>query len=146
MKEDKKESFAVFSRPDYGSVRQSGLAEFRNMLYIVETDFIIEGPWFGGPKCSIADIHASWTIKMVLQTMEIEKEPGISVRYLPKVHAWINGLPMHDDNHAPDKIGATDAKEEIFSSSYAAEAPRIDPHHPNQLTAGKVALVATTNE
>lgn len=146
MKEDRKELFAVFSRADYASLRPSALAGFRQILDIVEKDFLTEGPWIGGPKCSIADIHASWMIKMVLQTMEVEKEPGFSVQDLPKVHAWINGLPMHDEKHAPDKIGAADAKEKIFASSYAAEALGIDPDDPTQLTAGTVVSVETTDE
>lgn len=146
MKEDRKELFAVFSRPDYESLRPSALAEFRQMLDIVETDFIGQGPWIGGSQCSIADIHASWMIKMVLQTMGVEKEPGFSKQDLPKVHAWIDGLPMHDEDHAADKISAADAKRRIFASTYVAKDIGVDPNDPTRLTAGTLVSVETTDE
>ncbi|KAK5048354.1 hypothetical protein LTR84_006024 [Exophiala bonariae] len=146
MQEDRKELFAVFSRPDYKSLRPSALAEFRQMLDIVETDFITQGPWIGGSKCSIADIHASWMIKMVLQTMGVEKEPGFSKQDLPKIHAWINGLPMHDEKHAPEKISAAGAKQKILASTYAAMEIGIDRNDPTQLTSGTLVSVETTDE
>ncbi|KIY03549.1 uncharacterized protein Z520_00240 [Fonsecaea multimorphosa CBS 102226] len=143
---DREELFSVFNRPDYEELRPSALAEFRQMLDDVENDFLANGPWIGGDKCSIADIHASWMIKMVLQTMDIQTEPGFSAEDFPKVHAWINGLPLHTAENDADKISAEDAKERILSSGYAAEDIGIDPADPNGLQAGTHVSVGTTDD
>lgn len=59
---DREELFSVFNRPDYEELRPSALAEFRQVLDDVENEFLANGPWIGGEKCSIADIHASWMV------------------------------------------------------------------------------------
>lgn len=146
MRDDGAELFSVFTRPDYESLRPSALAEFRQLLDIVENDFLDQDPWIGGPKSSIADIHASWMIKMVLQTMEVEKEPGFSRPKLPKVHTWINGLPKHDEDNAPPKISAAEPKEKILGADYAAEDVGINANDPTGLKAGTMVTVETTDE
>ena len=143
---DRAELFGVFARPDYETLRPSALAEFRALLDLVENDFLVK-KWIGGDKCAIADIHASWMIKFALQTLEIEKEPGFSAKDFPKVHAWINGLPLYTDpNKDADKISADDAKQRLFSAGYSAKDIGVDHTDPTGLQAGTRVSVGTTDE
>jgi hypothetical protein len=41
------------------------------MLGLVENDFLAKGSWTGGEKSSVAETHASWMIKFVLQTLNV---------------------------------------------------------------------------
>jgi len=144
---DRAELFGVFARPDYKELRPSALAEFRQLLDIVETEFLAGGPWIGGEKCSIADINASWMIKFVLQTLDTQREPGFSAKDFPKVHAWINGLPSHNiEKDSADLINADDAKEKILGSAYSAKDVGIDSADPTGLTASAKVSVGTTDD
>ncbi|OCT49219.1 glutathione S-transferase [Cladophialophora carrionii] len=143
---DRAELFSVFNRPDYKQLRPSALAEFRQTLDLVEKDFLAQGPWIGGEKCSIADIHASWMIKFVLQTLDVKNEPGFSERDFPKVHAWVNGLPLHTAENDAEKISADEAKQAILSSAYAAKDTGIDSADPTGLQAGVRVVVGTTDD
>ncbi|KAJ9500577.1 hypothetical protein H2202_003793 [Exophiala xenobiotica] len=144
--EDREELFSCFNRPDYEQLRPSALAEFRQMLDIVENDFLAQGPWIGGNKCGVADINASWMIKMVLQTLEVEKEPGFGAADLPKVHAWINGFPRHSADNAPEQISGGDAKRKLLDADYAAVEIGIDPLDPTRLTIGTAVTVEPNDE
>ena len=63
---DREDLFTIFSRPDFGDLRPNALAEFRSLLDMLENDgFMVPGPWIGGSKCSVADIHAIWIVKWV---------------------------------------------------------------------------------
>jgi len=143
---DRAELFSVFNRPDYKELRPSALAEFRQLLDLVETDFLASGPWIGGEKCSIADIHASWMIKFALQTLDIQGEPGFSAKDFPKVHAWINGLPLHTPENDVEKVEANDAKHKVLTSAYSAKEAGIDSEDPTGLQAGVKVSVGTTDD
>ncbi|KAJ9615827.1 hypothetical protein H2200_001904 [Cladophialophora chaetospira] len=143
---DRSELFSVFNRSDYDELRPSALAEFRQLLDIVENDFLAAGPWIGGEKCSIADINASWMIKFALQTLDAQSEPGFSAEDFPKVHAWVNGLPLHNPENDAEKIDAEDAKKKILSSAYSAKDIGIDPTDPTGLKAGARVSVGTTDD
>jgi hypothetical protein len=41
------------------------------MLGLVENDFLAKGSWTGGEKPYVAEIHARWMIKSVLQTLNL---------------------------------------------------------------------------
>jgi len=144
--DDRRELFSCFARPDYDQLRPSALAEFRQMLDIVENEFLVDGPWIGGDKCSIADLNASWMIKMMLQTLGVENEPGFSERDLPKVHAWINGFPRHDATNIPDQISGEEAKQKILNAEYSARDIGIDPEDPTGLSAGTSVTVEPNDE
>ena len=143
---DRAELFWVFNRPDYKELRPSALAEFRQMLDLVENDFLGKGAWIGGEKCSIADIHASWMIKFALQTLDTQREPGFSAKDFPKVHAWINALPVHNPENDADKVEAKDAKQTILGAEYSAKDIGIDAQDPTGLKAGEIVSVGTTDE
>jgi glutathione S-transferase len=143
---DRAELFTVFNRPDYKELRPSALAEFRQLLDLVEDNFLGSGPWIGGEKCSIADIHASWMIKFTLQTLDVQSEPGFSADAFPKVHAWINGLPLHVPEKDAEKIEASDAKQNILDAGYAAKDIGIIADDPTSMKAGEKVSVITTDE
>ena len=143
---DRAELFSVFNRTDYKELRPSALAEFRQMLDTVETNFLAKGPWIGGEKCSIADIHASWMIKFVLQTLDLQSESGFSAKDFPKVHAWVGGFPLHSADKDAEKLDAEAAKQKILSSPYSARDIGIDPADPTGLEGGARVTVGTTDE
>ena len=143
---DRAELFSVFTRPDYKDLGPSAQAEFRQMLDFVEHDFLAKGAWIGGDKCSVADIHASWMIKFALQTLDVQSEPGFSAKDFPKVHAWVNGLPLHTAENDAEKIEPEDAKQKILSSGYSAKDAGIDSSDPTGLQAGTRVSVGTTDE
>lgn len=60
------------------------------MLTTAETEFLTdEGPFIGGKSdCGLADIHAIWIVKWLLQTLEIAQEPGFGKKDLPRVYRW----------------------------------------------------------
>ena len=143
---DREEMVSVFNRSDYEQLRPSALAEFRQLLDSVENDFLANGSWIGGEKCSLADLHASWMIKWVLQTMEVQDEPGFSAKEFPKVHSWIERLPLHSPDSDAEKISAEDAKQKILDSDYSARDAGIDSSDPTGLQAGTMVSVGTTDE
>lgn len=132
--------------PDYAELRPSALAEFRHFLDVVENDFLANSPWIGGTKCSIADLHASWMIKMVLQSLQVEKEAGFSKMDFPKVHAWINELPLYTPENDAAKISPEEAKQKIFGAGYPARDIGIDTSDPTGLEAGTMVSVEATDE
>lgn len=90
LAKDRANLFPVFARDDFASLKANGLTEVRSMLECAETEFLTDdGPYIGGAKeCGLADIHAIWIIKWLLQTLEIAKEPGFGKDDLPRVYRW----------------------------------------------------------
>lgn len=147
MQKDRADLFAVFTRPDFADLKPSALAEYKQVLDMVENDFLADGgPWIHGDRCSIADIHASWMIKWAVQTLDVGSEPGFSRDDFPKFYAWIEGLPKHDAKGEAEKIEAKDAAGRILSADYAAPEVGVDERDPTGLKAGEKVAVATNDE
>lgn len=83
---------------------------------------------------------------MVLQTMDVQSEPGFSANDFPKVHAWINGLPRYTPEQDAEKTTAEEAKQKVLSSEYSAQDIGIDRDDPTGLQAGERVSVGTTDE
>lgn len=66
------------------------MTEVRAMLETAENEFLTdEGPYLAGHRdCGLADIHAIWIIKWLLQTLKIAQEPGFGKTDLPRVYRW----------------------------------------------------------
>ncbi|EXJ67408.1 uncharacterized protein A1O5_09421 [Cladophialophora psammophila CBS 110553] len=143
---DREELFSIFNRPDFQALRPSAPPELRQMLDGVENDFLTLGSWIGGDTCSIADIHAGWMIKMVLQTLDVQCEPSFSEKDFPEVHAWINRLPIQTAEKDAEKISAEDTKQKNSSSEYAAKDIGVDHSDPTGLQAGMYVSVGTTDD
>jgi glutathione S-transferase len=143
---DREDLFAIFGRPDFADLRPNGLAEFRSVVDMLENECLVPGPWIGGPKCSVADMHAIWVVKWAFQTLGIGSEPGFSKEDFPKVYAWIEGLPAHDEANEAVKISPEEAKEKLLNSEYAASEIGVDPEDATGLRFGMMVNVATNDE
>jgi glutathione S-transferase len=62
---DRKTIFPLIERPDFESLRPSAVAAFQSRLKQVEEVFLTNsnGPFIGGEKLSMADIHVIWSIR-----------------------------------------------------------------------------------
>jgi glutathione S-transferase len=80
---------AVFSRPDFGSLRPSALAEFKSVLDIVENSFLGSGKGcIGGDSLSIGDIHVGAVVKWVLETLGVNQMPAFDNSEYPRIYQW----------------------------------------------------------
>jgi glutathione S-transferase len=144
---DRAALFSIFSRDDYGTLRQSALGELKQWLDIVENDFLSHGkPWIAGDRCGVADIHAIWMLKWNLQTCEVEKEPGFGPDDFPRVHRWINGLPNHTPENDAPKLTPEDAHKRVLEAEYAAEEIGVAENDPLGLKKGQDVVVETNDE
>jgi glutathione S-transferase len=143
---DREDLFAIVGRPDFADLRPNSLAEFRSVVDMLENECLVPGPWIGGPKCSVADMHAIWVVKWAFQTLGIGAEPGFSRDEFPKVYAWIEGLPAHDEENQPVKISPVEAKEKLLNSEYAAVEIGVDHEDATGLQFGMMVNVATNDE
>ena len=110
MEKDRSDLFSVFARDKYPTWRPGALAEFRQLLLMVENELLVDSEFINGREVSVADVHASWMIKWALQTIEVGKEKGFGEEDWPKVYRWIGGMRDHDEKNAPPGIGAEEAK------------------------------------
>ncbi|KAK0873132.1 hypothetical protein LTR87_012114 [Friedmanniomyces endolithicus] len=146
--EDRRELFPIFARPDFATLRQNGLSELRSMLETAEKDFLSgeEGPFIGGKECGMADLHAIWMVKWALQTIGVAKEPGFGKEAFPKVHAWCDAFPAHDDAIQEGQFLSTEAAtEQIKGSEYACPEVGIDATDPLQFKGGEQVSVEMTD-
>ena len=146
MAKEREDLFTVFSRPDFAELRPNALAEFRSLLDILETEMLVPGPWIGGEKCGVADIHAIWMVKWAFQTIGLGEEPGFKKEDFPKVYAWIGGLPTHDEGGEAEKIAPEKAKEKLLGSEYAAVEIGVDSEDATGLKSGTMVNVSTNDE
>lgn len=146
LQADRKDLFSVFCRPDFANLRSNAIAEFKQLLDFVENDFIEQGPWIGGDRCSLSDIHASWMIKWALQTLTTAEEPGVSKQDFPKVYAWIEGMPKHDEKGDAESVKAAEAAKSVLSADYAAKEIGVDENDSTGLKVGMDVKVAPNDE
>jgi hypothetical protein len=144
---DRENLFPVFARDDFASLRQNGLSELRSMIETAENEFISTGPFINGEhEIAMADIHANWIIKWALHTIEVGKEPGFDATSYPKVHAWCNAIPTHDDEVQKDAfISEKQANKLIFGSEYAVPEIGVDSSDPLGYKGGEKVAVEMTD-
>jgi glutathione S-transferase len=147
VRRDREDLFTAVNRPDLAELRPNALGEFRSVLDLLENEGLRDGPWIGGEKvCSVADIHAIWVVKWAFETLGIGSEPGFSREDFPKVWRWIEGLPVHDEEHDAVKIEMEEAHERVLNSEYAAGEIGVDAVDATGLEYGMIVNVTTTDE
>ena len=146
MAKEREDLFSIFSRSDFAELRPNALAEFRSLLDVLESEMLVPGPWIGGERCSVADIHAIWIVKWAFQTLNLGDEVGFKKEDFPRVYTWIEGLPTHDENGEAQKISAEEAKEKLLNSEYAAVEIGVDTEDATGLKSGMIVNVATNDE
>lgn len=131
---DRAAVFPFLLRPDIKTLRPSGLGQFRQRLRQVEDVFLAHGgPFIGGNKLSVADIHVMWPIKWVLNELGAKDEPGVGKSDFPKVWKLIESLP----EFGPSVITADEAAKVITAAPYTADGPTsVQPGDPLGLAAG----------
>ncbi|KAK4997724.1 hypothetical protein LTR66_002921 [Elasticomyces elasticus] len=131
MKKDRTELFPIFARDDFASLRPNGLSELRAVLDVAENEFLgDDGPFIGGEQqVGMADVHAVWVIKWVLQTLEISKEKGFGKEDFPRVYRWIESFPLHAEQKL-DQLSAEDAQKQVLGAEYAAKDIGVEDTDP----------------
>jgi len=118
---DRETIFPILKRSDLKSLRPSTLAGFQARLRQVENDFLSNsnGPFIGGDKLSVADVHVVFSIRWVLNDLGVSNEVGCSKQDFPKVWKMIESLPAAK----PEVLSAEQAQKTIKESSYSAQGP-----------------------
>jgi glutathione S-transferase len=64
---DRASIFPIIAKPELlKSLEPTALAELKSRLATVEDVFLADGPYIGGDKISVADVHVIWVIRWVL--------------------------------------------------------------------------------
>lgn len=137
---DRETIFPSLSRPDFQTLRPSGLAQFKARLAQIETQFLASssGPFTHGSQLGLADIHISWPIAWALNNLGLNKEPGIDSKTYPKVFKLLDSLPKPEDIKAKAKsLSAEEAHKLITGAEYTSKtASNVEDDHTYGITAG----------
>lgn len=64
---DRATIFPIIAKPELlQSLQPTALAELKSRLTTIEEVFLANGPYIGGDKISVADVHVIWVIRWVL--------------------------------------------------------------------------------
>ncbi|CAK3918861.1 glutathione s-transferase like [Lecanosticta acicola] len=131
---DRAAVFPFLKRPDILTLRPSGLAQFRQRMMQIENEFLSHGgPFIGGNKLSLADIHVMWPVKWVLNELNAKAEPGVGKNDFPKTWKLAESLPTFE----PPVLSADDAAKTITGAQYTANGPSsVQNGDPLGLAAG----------
>ena len=129
---DRQTVFPLLKRPDYKTVRPSGVAELQSRLTFLENEVLKDGPYVGGDKLSVADIHVIWGIRWGLNDLGAKEEHGLGKDAFPKVWKLIESLP----ESKPETLSAEDAIEAIKNADYSVKAGNVAKDEPTGLSAG----------
>ena len=67
---DRESIFPIIGKAEVlKSLEPIALAELKSRLRTVEEVFLRDGPFIGGQKLSMADVHVVWVLRWVLQGM-----------------------------------------------------------------------------
>lgn len=93
--EDRQHIFPLLKRPDFETLRPSGIAALVERLRQVEDRFLTSssGPFIGGSQLGLADLHVIFAIRWVLMDLGNKDEPAFSKQAFPKVWKLIESLP-----------------------------------------------------
>jgi len=140
---DRETIFPLLKRPDFASLRPSGLAEWNLILNTVENEFLAaqSGTFINGEEISLADIHVAWVIRWVLTALGLGQEHGFAKNNFPRVYKWIESLPQPRmtviDN---DTVVAS-----VLGSGFSAESIGIDEKDPTGLKAGEEVSIENSD-
>lgn len=148
IRRDREDLFGIVNRGDLGTLRLNALGKFKSVVDLLEGEGLGqgEGPWIGGEVCPVADIHAIWVVKRAFETLGVGSKLGFGREEFPRVWRWIEGLPVHDEEHNAEKIGMEEAHERVLRSEYAAEEIGVDAVDATGLKYGMIVNVTTTDE
>lgn len=131
---DREDVFPILGRSDYTQMRQSGIAELRNRMGLVENVLLAqnEGVFIGGEEISVRDMHVIFSIRWGLKNLGAEKEPGLQKEDFPKVWALIDALPAIE----PEVMNGDDAVKTVKEAELWAGQVGVEEGDPLGLESG----------
>lgn len=137
---DRASIFPAIKRPDFASLRPSALAEFRTRCRQVEEVFLADGPFVGGERLSVADVHVVWVLRWALRDLGVAREPGFGKESFPKMWRLIEGLP----EPRPEVLGSEEAIEAVRNGGDGATGIEIDGMDPLGIEKGAQVTVESS--
>lgn len=136
---DRETVFPFLKRPDIGTLRPSGLAEWRSILGVVENEFLTAKPgtFINGDDISLADVHVAWVIRWALTALGLDKEEGFGKSYFPRIYKWVEALPQPRITVLENDL----AVEQVLGAGYTAEPIGVDEKDPTGLKDGEEVSV-----
>lgn len=129
----------MLGRPDYKTLRPSGIADLQSRMHYLEHTVLRDTPYIGGNELSLADIHAIWGVRWDLYDANQPTpglgngdEPGVGKDRFPKVWKLIESLPIPE----PETISFNEAWEKIKNSQYSSKLEGVIKREPTGLKAG----------
>nr|POE78079.1 hypothetical protein CFP56_09720 [Quercus suber] len=131
---DREHIFPLLKRPDFESLRPSGIAALVQRLRQVEDEFLVspQGPYIAGQNLGVADLHVIFAIRWVLFNLGLKDEPIVSRQAFPKVWKLIDSLP----EFKMPVLDGDKAVEIVKSSEYTAKDIGIISKDPLDISAG----------
>ena len=129
---DRETIFPMLRRPDYKSLRPSGLAEFRSRLEFLEKEVLAAQPFVAGSKMGVADLHVLFGIKWALFDLGVMHEKGVGKEDFPKVWKLIESLP---EVKAED-LGSEETVRKVKGAELSAKDVGVAGDDPTGLASG----------
>nr|POF27668.1 hypothetical protein CFP56_71477 [Quercus suber] len=82
---DRESIFPILKRPDYASLRPSGISALVQRLRQVEDEFLTSarGPYIAGPQIGVADLHVVFAVRWALLNIGLKDEPAFKQASFP---------------------------------------------------------------
>lgn len=110
----------------------------------LENRVLRDGPYIGGDKLSVADIHAIWGVRWDLHGADSQPpglghqtESAVGRDKFPKVWKLIDSLPVTNGK----LIDVKDAEKKIFGSRYSSDVKGVMEGEPTGIKAGTEVTV-----
>ena len=129
---DRQTIFPIVKRPDFESLRPSGLAELKSRCAELENQFLTNGTFIGGDKISLADVHVVWAIRWAMNDLGAAQEPGLGKDAFPKLWKLIERLPPAK----PPVVSSEEALKTINQGDYSSKALEVPKDDSIGISAG----------
>lgn len=148
LKKDRASIFPAITRPveQLRSLRPSALASLQTRMKQIEDSFLptnSDGPFIGGSKASLADIHVFYAVRWALKDLGIaDREEGFGKHDYPRLWRAIESLPPY--SLGPEEGVTTEKTLHLLKGSgYSAhEGPtEVMDNDPIALEAGSRVVV-----
>lgn len=137
---DRETIFPVLGRPDYKTLRPSGLAEFISRLSFVENELLAKTPFVSGEKMGVADLHVVFGIRWAFNDLGVKGEKGVGKEAFPKVWKLIESLP----EVKAETIGSEEAIKAVKGADLSAKNVSVDNGDPTGIASGTSVTVEST--
>ena len=118
---DRQTIFPIVARKDFASLRPSAISGLQSRLREIEDVFLQDskGPFIGGEKPSLADVHVIWGVRWALNDLGAGQDAAVGKEAFPKVWKLIESLPPAK----PEILSSEDAIKTIKEGEYTAKGP-----------------------